>query len=118
MSSSKKNLLSVIKNKESFALLSKEKVLVQKKKNIKQKTWSDWESNQSNSSYSNETRNHPNNHLIVFVVPINSNFDYIHNLEFDGDSECNFDSIHDAYEVSFEESPKIKVESVKVNNLI
>ena len=54
----------------------------------------------------------------MFVVPINSNFDYMHNLKFDGDSEYNFNSIHGAYEVSFEESPKIKVESVKVNNLI
>ena len=103
MSSSKKNLLSVIKNKESFALLSKEKVLVQKKKEKIKMSNKKLQVIQSQikviHSYLNETRNHPNNHLIVFVVPINSNFDYIHNLEFDGDSECNFDSIYDAYEV-------------------
>ena len=45
----------------------------------------------------------------MFVVPINSNFDYIHNLEFDGDSECNFDSIHDAYEVSLKKVQKLKL---------
>ena len=51
-----------------------------------------------------ENRNEQNENFIAFAASRNSNFDLVNDIKSIDEFECEFDSLHDAYEVLIEES--------------
>ena len=58
----------------------------------------------SKSRDSCENRNEQNENFIAFAASRNSNFDLVNDIKSIDEFECEFDSLHDAYEVLSEES--------------
>lgn len=52
---------------------------------------------------------------LLFLLLLILSFDHMNDVNSDNGSECEFNSIHDAYEALPEESLKIKAKSIKVN---
>lgn len=70
-------------------------------------TWSDYELNE---------RYDKNNNFVAFIALINFDFELVHNIKFDTDFKCEFDSLYDGYEAFLNKSLRVKAESVKVDN--